>query len=79
MLAVIFKSYSVELCTDKYASESEVEGMQEEGRREVWGKAKAEVEERLRREMGMVFTMQLRGKEGVRVRVCRRGEERFGF
>lgn len=79
MLAVIFKSYSVELCTDAYASESEVEAMPEAERRQVWGKAKRDVEERLRKDMGMMFTMQLRGKEGVKVRVCRRGEERFNY
>ncbi len=79
VLAVIFKSHSVELCTDTYASESEVEAMQEAERREVWGKAKRDVEEKLRKDMGMVFSMQLRGKEGVKVRVCRRGEERFDY
>ncbi|KAI4189339.1 MAG: hypothetical protein LQ346_005138, partial [Caloplaca aetnensis] len=66
VLAVIFKSYSVELCTDAYASESEVEAMPEAERRQVWGKAKRDVEERLRKDMGMMFTMQLRGKEGVK-------------
>ncbi|KAI4124496.1 MAG: hypothetical protein LQ338_004759 [Usnochroma carphineum] len=78
VLAVVFRSYSVELSAEGYASEAEVEGMGREERKEVWGKVRDGVEELMREKMGMIFTMQLR--EGrVPVRVVRRGGERFAF
>lgn len=78
MLAVIFRTCSVELGVDAHASEEQVEGMGEAERRKVWGTVKAEVEALMREKMTMLFTMQLReGKVGLRV--CRRGEERFPF
>ncbi|KAL8828128.1 MAG: hypothetical protein Q9170_006731, partial [Blastenia crenularia] len=42
VLAVIFKFYSVELAVDKYASDDEVEGMEEEEKRGVWEKVRGE-------------------------------------
>ncbi|KAI4089947.1 MAG: hypothetical protein LQ344_005048 [Seirophora lacunosa] len=78
VLAVIFRTCSVELGVDAHASEEQVEGMGEAERRKVWGTVKAEVEALMREKMTMLFTMQLReGKVGLRV--CRRGEERFPF
>lgn len=78
VLAFIFSHYSVELGVDAYVSDEEVERMDEKERREVWGKAKTEVERQLREDMGSVITFQLR-KGAVGLRFVRRGEERFDF
>ncbi|KAE9967749.1 hypothetical protein BLS_006187 [Venturia inaequalis] len=77
-LAVICHSHSVELSVDEYASEAEVGGMSDGERKQTWTRAKAEVERKIRDEMGTIITLQLRGK-GVKVRFCERGRERFKF
>ncbi|KAL8772171.1 MAG: hypothetical protein Q9209_002606 [Squamulea sp. 1 TL-2023] len=75
-LAVIFKHHSIELNVDRYASDEEVEGMDMEERRKVYGKASEDVRGMMREKMGMLFTMQMRGTN-VGVRVVKRGKERF--
>lgn len=77
-LAVIFTKYSVELAVDEWATDNEILEMGEEERREVWDKAKSEVERKLQNEMGSIITIQLRGKP-VRVRICERGKEIFDW
>ena len=77
-LAVILRGHSVELSVDEWASEAEVADMDAAGRREVWERARAQFEQRFRDEMGTVITLQLRG-EGVKMRMCERGEEMFDW
>jgi len=57
VLAVIFTHYSVELAVDDFATDDEVNGMDERGRREVWGKAAARAKRLMREGMGTVLTV----------------------
>lgn len=78
VLAVIFREYSVELAVDEYASDVEVEKMDEELRRQVWTKAKDKAEGLLKYGMMTIITIQMRrGK--VPLRFVKRGGERFKF
>jgi hypothetical protein len=61
---------------DEWASAEEVRGMDGDEKARVWGKAREEVERKMRDEMGTIITLQLR-KEGVRVRLVERGGEMF--
>jgi cytochrome P450 len=77
-LAVIFSKYSVELCVDQFATEDEILKMDNKQRRQVWKRARAEVEHRLEHEMETIITIQLRG-DPVRLRIVDRGNEWFNF
>ncbi|KAF2007674.1 cytochrome P450 monooxygenase-like protein [Amniculicola lignicola CBS 123094] len=79
-LAVIFRTYSVELAVDEYATDAEVERLEKGGkeRREIWQKAADRAEYLLRDTMSSIITLQLRGVT-IPIRVVRRGEERFAF
>lgn len=77
-LAVLFQKYSVELAVDEFASETEVSKMSQDAKRVVWNKAKAEVQRKLKEEMGTIITIQLRGQP-VAVRLVPRGQEVFNF
>ena len=77
-LALIFSQYSVELAVDAYASDEEVEKMDEQEKFEVWGKARDEVNRQLNEETEMLLTLQLR-KSPVGLRFVQRGKERFDF
>ena len=76
MLAVIFKDYSVELDVGAYGSDEEIEALGEEEKRGVWDKAARDARGLIREKMGMIFSLQLRGAL-VKLRVVRRGKERF--
>lgn len=74
-LAVIFTQYSVELAVDKYASDEEVEKMNQAEKEEVWERAAEDARELFRR-LSTILTLQMR--EGyVPVRFVKKGEERF--
>jgi hypothetical protein len=75
-LAMIYRNQSVELSVNAFAPEEEVESMDKEERKEVWKRAKAEAERKLRDELGSIITLQFRG-EGIKVRVVPRGKELF--
>ena len=77
-LALVFSQYSVELAVDEYATDEEVEAMDEKGRRRVWGMAKEKVERQMRNDMASVITLQLR-KGSIGLRFVRRGRERFNW
>lgn len=77
-LAVVFSKYSVELCVDQLATDNEVLKMNQDQRKEVWKRARTEVEYKLRHEMETIITIQLRG-EPVRLRLVERGSEWFDF
>ncbi|KAL8692214.1 MAG: hypothetical protein Q9218_002714 [Villophora microphyllina] len=68
VLAVIFKKYSVELDVSKYANDAELEGINPEEKKNLWGRAAGDARTLLRENIGMVFTMQLReGKVPVSI------------
>ena len=78
VLAVIFTQYSVELAVDDWATDEEVEKMNEEERRELWWKAKNQAMQTMRTGMLTAITIQLR-KGKVPLKFVRRGKERFDF
>ncbi|TKA22403.1 hypothetical protein B0A50_07909 [Salinomyces thailandicus] len=78
VLAVIFKTYSVELDVSEYISDAELKtSASRDVKTAVWGKARAESERLLREGMGTIITVQMR-RGRVPLRFVRRGEEKFG-
>ena len=63
---------------DAYATDDEVAKMSDGERREVWRKAKEEVERQMRDDMASVITLQLR-KGSIGLRFVKRGKERFNW
>jgi hypothetical protein len=61
VLAVIFSQYSVELAVDEYATDEEVEKMDESGQREV-GKAATLAKSLMRTGMGSIITVSYQTK-----------------
>ena len=78
VLAVIFKTYSVELDVGAYMTDEEVARASEEQKREIWDKADAKARHLLREGMMVIITIQMR-KEKVPMRFVKRGSERFKF
>lgn len=76
VLAVLFKSHSLELAVDEFASDKEVENMDNRQKKDVWMKASAKAKWLLQHGMKHIFTMQLK-KGKVSFRVVSRGQERF--
>jgi cytochrome P450 len=78
VIAVIFKSWTVELDVSEYLSDEAFETATEAQKREAYEKALAHAHERLENGMGTIITIQLRrGK--IPFRLVKRGEERFKF
>ena len=78
VLAFIFSRYSVELAVDAYATDEEVEKMDDQAKFEVWDRARDEVNRQLNEDMGSIITLQLR-KGAVGLRFMERGRERFDY
>ena len=78
VLAVIFKTYSVELDVGAYMSDEELEKASEDQKREAWNKADANARDLLKTGMMTIITIQMR-KDKVPMRFVRRGAERFKF
>ncbi|KAM3413795.1 hypothetical protein BST61_g10479 [Cercospora zeina] len=77
VLAVIFKTWSVELDVSMFLGDEELEAASEAQKREAWQKADARARELLRTGMMTIITIQMRtGK--VPFRFVKRGSERFG-
>ncbi|KPM43107.1 hypothetical protein AK830_g3449 [Neonectria ditissima] len=74
-LAVVFRSHSLELAVDEWASDEEVAAMNKEERAELYKKAQDSSRAKMRRAVS-VLTLKLDG-EHVPVRLVKRGEERF--
>ena len=74
-LAVIFSQYSAELAVDKYASDEEIDRMDQQERAQVWEKAAADAG-RLIRSSSTILTLQMR-RGHVPIRFVKRGHERF--
>ncbi|KAH9841297.1 Thromboxane-A synthase, partial [Teratosphaeria destructans] len=78
VLAVIFKTWSVELDVGMFLPEERLDGAAAGEKREAWGRARARAERLLREAMMTIITIQMRG-EKVPMRLVRRGEERFDY
>ena len=78
VIAVIFSQYSVELAVDEWATDAEVEAMDQTKRREVWNRAKEKVRNQMNEDLGAIITLQMQ-KGHVPVRFVKRGMERFNF
>ena len=78
VLALILSQYSVELAVDAYASDEEVEKMDDRSKFEVWDRARDEVNRQMNEDMGTIITLQLR-KGAIGLRFVKRGSERFNF
>ena len=78
VLALIFSHYSVELAVDAYATDEQVEKMDDQGKFQIWNKARDEVNRQMNEDMGSIITLQLR-KGAIALRFVKRGKERFNF
>ena len=78
LLSVIFQRCSVELAVDEWASDEEVERMDEGQKREVWLKARDAARYKFRHGMRNLMTNRMAPGTSVPVRFVRRGGERFG-
>jgi cytochrome P450 len=74
-LAVIFQKYSVELAVDDWATDEEVEKMNQQERGAVYKKAQQECRRKISAATS-ILTLKLHGDK-VPIRVVPRGEERF--
>ena len=63
---------------DKYASDEEVQKMDEHAKFKVWNKARDEVNRQMNEDMAAIITLQLR-KGAIGIRLVQRGKERFNF
>ncbi|KAK1820087.1 hypothetical protein LTR12_005528 [Friedmanniomyces endolithicus] len=78
VLAVVFKTWSIELCVGLTMSDEEIERADEEVRREAWERADKRARELLRTGMMTIITIQMR-KGKVPMRFVKRGSERFDY
>jgi hypothetical protein len=78
VMAVIFRTWTVELDVSDYLSDDEFATATEEQKREAWNKADARARDLLRHGMMTMITLQMK-KEKVPLRFVRRGNERFKF
>lgn len=78
VLAVILKTYSVELDVDMFLPEERFETASVEEKRGAWNKADARARDLLRHGMMTIITIQMR-KDKVPMRFVKRGKERFNF
>ncbi|KAK5077624.1 putative P450 monooxygenase [Exophiala xenobiotica] len=76
VLAVLFQNYSVELAVDKYATDAELEKMNDDEKAEIWHKAAEDVRELLLNGLGVIITLQIR-KGTVPFRFVPKGQEKF--
>ncbi|TGO68499.1 hypothetical protein BELL_0827g00010 [Botrytis elliptica] len=77
VLTVIFQKYSVELDVSRWASDGEVQSMNDEERREVYKKAIIETKEVLRRCNQAQIVLKMAKEDRVPLRFVERGKERF--
>ncbi|KAK0301384.1 hypothetical protein LTS00_000533 [Friedmanniomyces endolithicus] len=78
VLAVVFKTWSIELCVGLTMSDEELEKADEEVRRSAWEQADQRARELLRTGMMTIITIQMR-KGKVPMRFVKRGSERFDY
>lgn len=60
VLAVLFQEYSIELAVDKYATDEELDRMDDNEKAEIWHKASEDARELMLNGLGVIITLQLR-------------------
>lgn len=78
VLAVIFKTWTIELDVSMFLSDEEIKTASEEQKRQAWDKAKARSNDLLRNGMMTIITIQMR-KDKVPMRFVKRGSEKFNY
>ncbi|KAK5138081.1 hypothetical protein LTR08_005879 [Meristemomyces frigidus] len=78
VIAVMFKTWSVELDVGMFLSDEEMRTASEEQKRTAWEKAKARSNDLLRNGMMTIITIQMR-KGKVPMRFVKRGSEKFNY
>ncbi|KJX92880.1 cytochrome p450 like protein [Zymoseptoria brevis] len=76
VLAVMFKTWTVELDVSAYMSDAELKTASEEKKKEAWAKADKKARQLLNDHMGTIITIQIRGDK-VPFRFVKRGKENF--
>jgi cytochrome P450 len=77
VLAVVFKSWTVELDVSEWMSDEELKSASVEEKKRVWEKADQRARGLLRDSMGTIITIQMRGGAKVPFRFVKRGRENF--
>jgi len=78
VLAVLFRDYTIELGTDMWCTEAELQAMSIEQRKGVWTKARDRADDLFKNGMRPLITLQMKGGK-VPLRFVKRGGERFTF
>ena len=77
VLAVIFRSYSIELDVRDWASDAEFDRMTPAERHVVWQQAAKHTRDLIHEDMDLVMTMHLNQQASFPIRLVERGHERF--
>ncbi len=77
VLAVIFQNHSIELAVDEWATDAEIEKMDNEERKELYRKAQDKARKTLKSATSLITLKLHEGPGFIPVRVVRKGEERF--
>jgi hypothetical protein len=78
VLAVVFRTWTVELDVSMFLSDEDFAKATEEQKREAWEKARARAEDLLENGMGTIITIQMRAGK-VPFKFVKRGKENFKF
>ena len=77
VLAVVFRSYSIELDVREWASDAELDRMAPAQRHAVWQQAAKRTRDTIRDDMILILTMHLKQQTCLPIRLVERGNERF--
>jgi len=77
VLAVIFRSYSIELDVREWVSDAELDRMTSAERHAVWQQAAKRTRDMIHDNMNMIMTMHLKQQTSFPIRLVERGHERF--
>lgn len=75
-MAVLFQRYSVELAVDEWASDEQIDNMENDERRALYEKARTKSRETIRQATSLL-TLKLHGSLKVPIRLVKRDEEKF--
>lgn len=77
VLAVIFRSYSLELDVRDWVSDAQLDEMEPARRQDVWKQAAKRIRNTIRDDMTLILTMHLKQRTSLPIRLVERGKERF--
>ena len=77
VLAVIFRSYSIELDVREWVSDAEFDQMPLAERRAAWHQAATRTRDTIHSDMNLIMTMHPKQQAAFPIRLVRRGHERF--